>query len=1002
MLDIKSAAGDVISMRIHSANGGAGMRYNRPMKSILLALLLAVPLAAQAPSEKWMTVETKHFRIHYPAAFETWTLHLASRMESIHAVVTQEVGYTPKEVVDVLVMDPLSVSNGAALPVLGRARMVLWVTPPEAWSPIGHYRDWAELVFLHEDVHLAHLLRPGRGFLSRLMEHLLPLGPVSMKAPRWVTEGYATYLEGKLTGVGRPNGDFRPAILRKWAIEGRLPSYAQVAADGDSWMGMTMAYLMGSAYMEWLVQRTDPDAWRRVWARLTAKRDRSFDEAFTGVFGDSPAKLYAKFTAELTWKAVELERRMRPDLAEGTLWQDTTWTTGEPAVSPDGKSMAIVLRAKDEPSRLGVWDTRPDPAALKNWNAQKDRLLKNDPQDVPALQSKPFPAKTLFLMPVSAAREPMDPRWMPDGKSILFTSYEPDTDGMMSPDLFLWTPETNAVRRITCGAHVKESDPFPDGRRAAAVQSRFGMSALAEVDLVTGQVRDLTPLSVEQVYGRPRVSPDGKRLVLTEHKDGAWHLILMDPASKSETALQIPEGAVPSFPAWSRDGRTLYASLSASGFMDIYSGDPATGLMSTPVTRTMGAAVAAEPDGTDKGIYFLSLNPDGLQVRHIALDMVPSPTAQVANAREFAPAVRPEPPRAGLFPESGALQPHAYGAGRQEFGLLAGGYASSYSSGLEIGVRGGDVVGRMNYFIAGGTGSDGAPKGGTFALGWRGLPVDVTAQLYRMEQKPSEQRGWSCATPEGCSLWDRSREGVSLELAKQWTLRSNRLGLMAGGLWEKRGQAGEDPHQGRRLSYGELRAGHEHPLGAWEFLADVSVRGVWGQTETGGGWEGWTSDDWKARLGLRKKETSLTIAYERSALYGIPVRETGGVIVGAPLESIMLGGMETTLLPRAARFDTVLDPVFMNAQFMGDHYEGWNARLTIGGLPLFYERQRLWNFPSPRGAWVGAAGLEWDATSGPMAIVNLPGFDITLGAARILDGLFKDDNKYWLGLSWKP
>jgi len=980
---------------------GGDTRYNRPMKNILLALLLAVPLAAQAPSEKWMTVETQHFRIHYPAAFEAWTLHLAPRMESIHAVVTREVGYTPAEVVDVLIMDPLSASNGEALPLLGRARMVLWVTPPESWSPIGHYRDWPELVFLHEDVHLAHLLRPRRGFLSRLMEHLLPVGPISMKVPRWVSEGYATYLEGKLTGAGRPNGDFRPAVLRKWALEGRLPSYGRMAVDEDAWMGMSMAYLMGSAYMEWLIQRTDADAWRRVWARLTAQKDRSFDDAFAGVFGDPPARLYARFTADLTWKAVELERRMRPGLAEGTLWQDTAWTTGEPAVSPDGTAMAIVLRAKDEPSRLVVWDTRPDPEALKNWNAEKDRLLKKDPQDAPAVQWKPFPAKILHRMPVSAAREPMDPRWMPDGKSILFTSYEPDADGFLSPDLFLWTPETGAVRRVTRGAHVKESDPYPDGRRAAAVRSTAGMTALAEVDLGTGQVRDLTPLSVERVYGRPRVSPDGKRLALTKHQDGAWHLILMDPASKSETPMRIPEGAVPSFAAWSRDGRTLFASLSAAGFMDIYSGDPAAGLLQTPLTRTMGAAVAAEPDWTDKGLYFLSLEPDGLQVRHIALDVVPAAAAQAADAREFAPAVRPEQPQAGPFPESGALHGRAYGAGRQEFSLLAGGYASSYSSGLEIGARGGDVVGRMDYFLAGGTGSDGAPKGGTFALGWRGLPVDITTQLYDVEEKPSEQRGWSCVVPEKCSMWDRRREGVSLDLAKQWTFSSNRLSLKAGGLFEKRGQAGEDPRQGRRLTYGEWRADHEHAMGTWEFLAGAAVREVWGETETGGGWEGWTSDHWQARLGLRNNETSLTIAYERSTLYGVPVHETG-IIVGTPIESLTLGGMETTLLPRAAQFNTILDPVFMDSQFAGDHYEGWNARLTIGGLPLFYERQRVWTFPAPGGAWVGAAGLEWALASGPLAIVNMPGFDLTLGAARILDAPMKGETKYWLGLSWKP
>ena len=251
-------------------------------------LLAAAFLPAQAPHEAWMTLETEPFRVHYPADYEAWTLDLAPKLESIHAIVTEEVSYVPKETVDILVMDPVSQSNGMALPILKHPRMVLWATPPESWSPIGHYRDWPELLFLHEDVHLVHLLRPSRGGWGKFIEWMLPVGAVGRKAPRWVSEGYATYLEGKMTGVGRPNGDFRAAVLRKWALEGKLPSYGQMSNDAESWMGMSMAYLMGSAYMEWLVQRTDEGVWKRLWARLTARRTAPSMQRSKGFSGTRP------------------------------------------------------------------------------------------------------------------------------------------------------------------------------------------------------------------------------------------------------------------------------------------------------------------------------------------------------------------------------------------------------------------------------------------------------------------------------------------------------------------------------------------------------------------------------------------------------------------------------------------------------------------------------------------------------------------------------------------
>ena len=123
-----------------------------------------------------------------------------------------------------------------------------------------------------------------------------------LRAPRWIFEGYATVIEGRITGSGRPSGSMRAAILRKWALEGRLPTYAQLNSD-RRFLGLSMAYLMGSAFLEWLEQRSGPDALRHLWARLTARQRRTFDEAFIGVYGERPDKLYGEFVAQLTESA---------------------------------------------------------------------------------------------------------------------------------------------------------------------------------------------------------------------------------------------------------------------------------------------------------------------------------------------------------------------------------------------------------------------------------------------------------------------------------------------------------------------------------------------------------------------------------------------------------------------------------------------------------------------------------------------------------------------------
>ena len=215
-----------------------------------LLLALQLPSFAQGPAAPWRTLETPHFRLHYPAPAEAWTRRAASRLEAVRARVAAEVGYTPPEVVDVVVSDPMADANGAAFPILGWPRLTLWTSPPEPESELGAYRDYTELLLVHEETHLVHLLRPSRNPARHALEAVVPLGPIAVAAPRWVTEGYATLIEGRLTAAGRPHSDLRAAILRRWAEAGRLPPYAKLAADSESWQGTSMAYLLGSAYLE--------------------------------------------------------------------------------------------------------------------------------------------------------------------------------------------------------------------------------------------------------------------------------------------------------------------------------------------------------------------------------------------------------------------------------------------------------------------------------------------------------------------------------------------------------------------------------------------------------------------------------------------------------------------------------------------------------------------------------------------------------------------------------
>ncbi|HEX6640486.1 MAG TPA: hypothetical protein VF215_05205, partial [Thermoanaerobaculia bacterium] len=458
-------------------------RYTNTHVKLLCALLLALPLFAQGPSADWRTIETAHFRVHYPREYEQWAARAAERLESVRAAVSQEVGFAPPQTIDVLVMNPEADANGIAWPLLDAPRMILFAEPPGPDEQLGAFGHWIDLLTVHETTHLVHMLRPSRNPLAHLIERVaLPLNPITLRAPRWVLEGYATVIEGRLTGAGRPSSTIRALILRRWAANGRLPTYAQLNSD-RRFLGMSMAYLTGSAFLEWLERQPGvaPDALRNLWSRLTARHRRTFDEAFIGVFGDRPDRLYGRFVAELTASAMTIERA--GDLREGALFQETPRATGDPAVSPDGKQLAIVIRNRDVPQKLVIWSTEAATEEQKTYEERVQKILARDPEDVRPIVTKPFPRKAVHSLVMPDGGDINDPRWTRDGKAIVFAHRVRDGEGFLHFDLYRWDFAT--LTRITHLADVRDADPLPDGRSAIAVRSRFGASQLVNVDLTT-------------------------------------------------------------------------------------------------------------------------------------------------------------------------------------------------------------------------------------------------------------------------------------------------------------------------------------------------------------------------------------------------------------------------------------------------------------------------------------------------------------------------------------
>lgn len=677
-----------------------------------VSIFFATAVFAQAPHEDWRTIATPHFRVHYPAAYEAWATRASARLESVRTAVVAEVGFAPKTVTDVLIENPSADANGITIALLDTPRIVLYAEPPEPETQIGEYSNWIDLLTVHETAHLVHLLRPSRNPFDRALAHLLPLNPITLHAPRWVLEGYATLIEGRITGSGRPSGAMRAAVLRTWAMNGQLPTYSQLNSD-RRFLGMSMAYLAGSAFLEWLVEKNGPDSLRNLWARMTARQRRGFDSAFTGVFGDTPKRLYGRFTAELSENAMTVARA--GDWRTGDLWQETTRGSGDPAVSPDGTKLAMVLRNAKGEATLAVFGTGANEEEAKNAKRIAE-MLRRDPQDVAPVRTKPFPRKPLHSYKPPDGGDIDNPRWTRDGTAIIYTHKRPDRDGFLHHDLFRWKPDSGQAERLTHRADVKDADPI-DATRAIAVRSRFGESQIVIVDLsiglTKGAITPRTEPSLDVVYSHPRVAADG-RIAWAEHANGEWHVVI-DGKPLPVAGAFAPE--------WGTNG-TLFAAVAGRGFIDIARID-AVGASYVTHSAGMALSPAPSPDGS---LYFMSLDPDGFVVRRLA-DPMPLPPQTLTFDRSLVPAL-PPPPATPVTLHDDPVTPHSYGLGRQEGSTTFGGQYTSFGSTTEFGLRLGDVIGRLDTLILGAISTRDLPRGLAIASIWRGLPVAIAAHAF--------------------------------------------------------------------------------------------------------------------------------------------------------------------------------------------------------------------------------------------------------------------------------
>jgi hypothetical protein len=915
------------------------------MKRLLPALLgfaMAGALLAQAPSDDWRTITTEHFRVHYAAPFEAWAKRMTSSLEGIHAEVTAFVGYSPPRPVDVVVSDPAADANGYALPFLDRPSMVLWAYPPDVESSLGDFGDWMDLLSVHELAHVVHLTRPRNraGILSRLAP--VPLGPITLTAPRWVIEGYATVVEGALTGSGRPNSAFRAMVLRRFAIEGKLPSYGALSGL-SGWLGGSMAYLVGSGYLEWLEAKEGEGSLRRLWKRMTSRRGGDFSTAFRAVFGRSPADLYDRFRAEVTARAIEEERRRETaGIVGGKLWQRLSGGTFSPEVSPDGKAL-VALRAPRRGERyLAAWTLAPTEEERRDEEARsrREEKLREDPEEIVDKPELPRPRSPRWKLHRWNGQAPQEPRWMPDSRRVLFSRRVPDSESVLRLDLFAWDLEAGTTVRVTRLADVSDADPSPDGTWAVAVRNRYGVSGLVRVDLASGEVRAIesggNAGTAWRVFGHPRLSPDGRSIAALLHERGEWRLVVL-PSGGGEPR-ELARSAVGP-PAWSRDGSRIYFASDASGVWELAAVDADGSESPETLTRVTGGAFSPAPDSEGAGLFFLELTAKGVDLRRLALPA--EPVLPLPRGPEDFPILPPADVVVRTFATAAIPSPTAYRATATQAIRAASGFTLGPSgNSWQSGVEGRDVIGRVGWQALGAFGNAAGPRGGALSVSWSGFVPTLRVDAFSSLEKPGSQRLF----PR--SDLDEERRGVFAGADWGRPFDGGRVGGQIGGGWTRIEALQARETFSRTVASSSVEGVLTRTRNRWGFSLGLELAGAVGNTDGGT----WTQFLGEARVSGITRFATLSA----SARYG----DTGGS--PSRFDVFLIGGAGSSIWPPGLDRNRISSPALPAGLQTGERLETFRADLGLGGAPilLYAEWLRAYDPDAPKPERVRVEGIE--------------------------------------------
>ncbi len=541
-----------------------------------LGLLESPPGALAAtftpPGLSWRTLQTAHFRIHFPEDLRDIARKAARYAEEAHERLGPYFG-RENDVTDVTILDTEDTTNGFATP-FPETSLTFFVTPPspeEDWY-LGRYDNWLKMIVVHEYTHVLHLRSaagPGgvagfinSAFLRAFLPEFSPLVNLDF-LPDFMKEGLAVYWESALTGGGRAMEGQFDMVLRSQFAAGKPFGIDQASGKYYlDWAPGGVSYSYGTLFFKYLAAQYGDNAAADLtrglgqfpWTGINAASSRTLGNTTYEIWDQTIDYFETRYKRQVAEISATPVTKAKPVTTDGRIHRHPKWLSND---------RLIYSRSPLEGS-VGLLSSNLDGSDVQfvlGKASRRDYSLTADGSQLYYYSGGDGPALTSFF------------------------------------DIYRMDVKSKKSKQVTHGQRAFCPAVRPDGKQVFVVLNGQGRNDLGMIDEY-GKLLWRYRGPEMGSFSNPVWSPDGKRIALSQWTDGRTNIKLFDPETRTFTAV-APEDAVQLFPAWSPDGKYLLFSSDRSGVMNLHAARLADGKL-FGLSNVVGGAFdpAVSPDQT--------------------------------------------------------------------------------------------------------------------------------------------------------------------------------------------------------------------------------------------------------------------------------------------------------------------------------------------------------------------------------------------------------------------